>query len=76
MTDILWYGFDALITAVIAILGYEIHAWLTREEPTISWLVRRWRGKFLWRRMLILSICFFIGFCIQFLGIHFSYNIG
>lgn len=76
MTDLLWYGLNAVVLALVTLLGYELHAWLTRDEPTISWIVRRWRGTTLWRKILIMVVTTIIAWSIQFLGIHFAFNVG
>lgn len=76
MNDFLWAGVDGLIVALIALLGYELHAWLTRDEPTISWIVRRWRGDSLWRKLVVFIPITIIACSIQFLGVHFVFNVG
>lgn len=74
MSTVLWVGALILGLASVLILGYETHAWRTDEEPTISSLVRRWRGHSRLRRLAVVSAPIFIGLCVVFLGVHFGWD--
>ena len=77
MTDLLWQGLDALIVALITLLGYELHAFLVRDknEPVITHIVRRWRGDSLWKKIVVFTGCTIVAWSIQFLGFHFAFDV-
>lgn len=77
MVTLLYTGAAALVVALVTILTYEWHAWRTGKEPTISTEVRLWDHKTVWgRRTFVFTAITIIAWSIQFLAIHFVFNVG
>jgi hypothetical protein len=61
---------------MVTLLGYEYHAWRTDEEATISTIVRRWDKQNLKRKSAVFAAITVVAWSIQFLAIHFVFNVG
>lgn len=63
------------MVALVTLLGYEWHAWRKGPEPTISAIVRIWDRPLL-RRVLVFASVTLVAWSIQFLAVHFVWNVG